>query len=282
MVDMNEGFRFSQSILQDFLDCRRRFRLRYIDRQLWPAVESEPFMENERLLDFGQRFHRIVYQFFMGVPEEDLRGMIKEHELEIWWSNFYKFAQRMKGAGRWEESAKFVEYVLSAPMGEYRLVAKYDLILITPAGKVQIYDWKTSQRRPRREWLHGRMQTIVYPFLLLHANIPLPDSLEIRAENIQLIYWFSNFPDQSEVFGYSEERYQNDMKNIQGIVSLIKNLEYSDFSKTSNLERCQFCEFRSLCDRGKEAGTHYEFDLSDPEGMSEYEYDLEQIGEIKY
>jgi hypothetical protein len=36
------SFHFTQSSLQDYLDCPRRFQLRYVLDQPWPAVESEP------------------------------------------------------------------------------------------------------------------------------------------------------------------------------------------------------------------------------------------------
>ena len=35
-------FAFSQSSLQDYMDCPRRFQLRYLDRLIYPAAESEP------------------------------------------------------------------------------------------------------------------------------------------------------------------------------------------------------------------------------------------------
>ena len=52
------NFRFSQASLTDYLDCPRRFQLRYLLEQAWPAVESEPLLERERLAELGRRFHR--------------------------------------------------------------------------------------------------------------------------------------------------------------------------------------------------------------------------------
>ena len=42
------SFIFSQSSLQYYFDCPRRFQLRYIEHLAWPAVETEPVLENER------------------------------------------------------------------------------------------------------------------------------------------------------------------------------------------------------------------------------------------
>ena len=60
-----ENFQFSQANLQDFVDCRRRFQLRYLQHIAWPAIESEPVLENERFLQQGARFHRMIQQHLL-------------------------------------------------------------------------------------------------------------------------------------------------------------------------------------------------------------------------
>ncbi|MGC1378508.1 MAG: PD-(D/E)XK nuclease family protein, partial [Anaerolineales bacterium] len=55
-------FTFSQSSLQDYVDCARRFQLRYIEHLQWPAVETAPVLENERRQLEGQQFHRMAQQ----------------------------------------------------------------------------------------------------------------------------------------------------------------------------------------------------------------------------
>ena len=63
-----DRFTFSQSSLQDYTDCPRRFQLRYIEQLKWPAVESEPVLDNERRQQEGQLFHRLVQQHRIGLP----------------------------------------------------------------------------------------------------------------------------------------------------------------------------------------------------------------------
>ena len=46
---MREDFRFSQGSLQDYVDCQRRFQLRYVVNQSWPDVQAEPLMELETI-----------------------------------------------------------------------------------------------------------------------------------------------------------------------------------------------------------------------------------------
>jgi hypothetical protein len=62
------SFHFTQSSLQDYLDCPRRFQLRYVLDQPWPAVESEPLIERERLADLGRRFHQMAQRHTAGLP----------------------------------------------------------------------------------------------------------------------------------------------------------------------------------------------------------------------
>ncbi|MCP4541151.1 MAG: PD-(D/E)XK nuclease family protein, partial [Chloroflexi bacterium] len=60
-------FQFSQASLQDYVDCPRRFQLRYVLRVAWPAPEAEPVLENERYLQQGAAFHRLVHQHALGL-----------------------------------------------------------------------------------------------------------------------------------------------------------------------------------------------------------------------
>ena len=62
MSDLPVGFMFSQGSLQDYTDCARRFRLRYLDRLAWPAAVAEPADEYELQAAEGAAFHRLVHQ----------------------------------------------------------------------------------------------------------------------------------------------------------------------------------------------------------------------------
>ena len=68
-------FTFSQSSLQDYADCPRRFQLRYLDKLIYPAAETEPALENERHLLEGQLFHRLAQQFILGIPIDKLNPL---------------------------------------------------------------------------------------------------------------------------------------------------------------------------------------------------------------
>jgi hypothetical protein len=84
------GFQFSQGSLQDYIDCHRRFQLRYLVQLAWPAVESEPVLESERFMQQGARFHRMVQQHLLGISAERLAMLAKDEDLLRWWENYLR------------------------------------------------------------------------------------------------------------------------------------------------------------------------------------------------
>ena len=117
----------SQSSLQDYVDCSLRFKLRYLERLSYPAMESEPALENEQHQQEGEYFHRLVQQYLIGIPKEQITKLAHSANLQRWWSNFLAdpLLQEFQGS-----TGLFTESNLSAPLGSHRLVAKYDLITV--------------------------------------------------------------------------------------------------------------------------------------------------------
>src|SRR5689334_16318664 len=81
-------FTFSQSSLQDYQDCQRRFQLRYIEKLDYPATESEPALENELHLKEGEYFHRLVQQHLLNLPDARIARLATSPNLQRWWDNF--------------------------------------------------------------------------------------------------------------------------------------------------------------------------------------------------
>src|SRR5689334_18806028 len=130
----------SQSSLQDYMDCAQRFKLRYLDRLSYPAAESEPTLENEKHQQEGEYFHRLVQQYLIGIPAEQISKLANTPNLQRWWENFLT-SKDLTGLRNLSDLT-LPEATLSAPLGQFRLLAKYDLIAIEN-GKATIYDWKT-------------------------------------------------------------------------------------------------------------------------------------------
>jgi len=273
-------FQFSQASLQDYADCPRRFQLRYVERVDWPAHETEPALENERHLQQGAAFHRLVHQHLLGIPEERLARAAADADLRRWWHNYLTRGPEDLPASR------HPEIVLSAPLGDYRLVAKYDLVTVDPSAMLRagpgrqavILDWKTSRRRPNRKYLAERLQTKVYPYLLVLAGDHLNGGQPLAPEQVEMVYWFADFPEDPARFPYSSAQYEADEAYLTSLVGQIGSPPYP---RTTDERNCRYCRYRSLCQRGVEAGP---LDEMEDELTQDFDIslDFEQIAEIEY
>ena len=265
----------SQSSLQDYVDCTKRFQLRYIERLSYPAIESEPTLENEKHQQEGEYFHRLVQQYLIGVPAEQITKIANTANLQRWWQNFLNDKDLIGLQG---QSGLYSEANFSAPLGNFRLLAKYDLISIQD-NKATIYDWKTYRKRPRNEWLSARMQTRVYRALLVSAGAHLNNGTPFEPEQIVMVYWFADFPNEPARFLYTSTQYKRDWDML---AKLAEELEVaSSYPLTNDRTKCSYCPYRSYCDRGVHAGA---MDQAEAESDAEELFDVnfEQIGEIAF
>lgn len=270
-----DQFSFSQSSLQDYADCSRRFQLRYLDKLIYPAEETAPALENEKHLQEGQQFHRLAQQHLLGIPTDKLAPLANTPTLKRWWENFLTFSQTsLTGL-----TSLRPEVTLASPLGDFRLVAKYDLIALSEDEKIVIYDWKTYRKRPRNEWLSARWQTRVYRSLLAAAGSQLNGGRPIVPDRCEMVYWFSNFPDDPAHFPYNESLYKRDWDALVRLTEEIQSA--SSYPKTDDRQKCAYCPYRSYCDRGIQAGYP---DLLEVEMAAEslFDVDFEQIGEIEF
>jgi CRISPR/Cas system-associated exonuclease Cas4 (RecB family) len=269
-----EGFLFSQSSLQDYADCPRRFRLRYLERLAWPAIESEPALENERRQQEGQRFHLMVQQHRIGLPAERLTPLADTPDLQRWWRNYLESDLGLDGC------RLFSELTLSAavPVGEqsWRVLAKYDLLAIRPGEKAVIFDWKTYRRRPRDEHMAARWQTRVYRALLVQAGAQLNGGTPFSAEQVEMVYWYADFPSEPARFPYSADQLQRDLDGLKKLIEEIaaaRTLEMTDDER-----QCAYCPYRSYCDRGVQAAPGGEVE-TEQAGM---DLSFDQVQEIQF
>jgi hypothetical protein len=167
---------------------------------------------------------------------------------------------------------------LVAPLGEHRLVAKYDLVAVL-GGEAVIYDWKTHARRPQDAALAARWQTRVYRAMMVKAGAELNGGSPFDPGRISMIYWFAEFPSQPAHLTYEPQQFKRDWSAIE---SLSREIALArEFPLTEDLRQCRFCTYRSLCERGESAGAWREADdLASTN--AEVSIDLEQIGEIEF
>jgi len=266
----------SQSSLQDYVDCAQRFKLRYLDRLSYPAVETEPTLENEKHQQEGEYFHRLIQQHLIGIPAEQIAKFANTPNLQRWWENF----QNAKDLTSLREnlSGLYPEAALSAPLGKYRLLAKYDLITVEN-GKAIIYDWKTYRKRPRNEWLSARLQTRVYRALLVNAGAHLNNGKPFEPEQIEMVYWFADFPNEPARIPYTTAQFKRDWDFLVKLADEIASA--ASYPLTEDRQKCLYCTYRSYCERGVRAG---DLEQAEAEMESEELFDVnfEQIGEIAF
>lgn len=273
---MSPEFQFSQSSLQDYIECRRRFYLRYVRELAWPGHETDQTDEQQARLRKGVEFHRLVYQHQMGISEAALSPFARDHDLDRWWEGYLQFPIEGLGDNRYPEE------LLSAPVAGNRLLAKLDLVSVVDGGRVLIVDWKTSRRR-RETWLLERMQTKVYRYLIVRAGADLNGGQALEPERVEMVYWFAEEPERPIRLPYSNHQYLRDEEELSSLIEKITGLDEQDFTLTARLERCRFCTFRSLCDRGATPGKLAEFDTDfERDHFDLLEIDLGQVGELEF
>ncbi len=269
-------FQFSQNNLQDYVDCPRRFQLRHLLRQRWPAVQSQPAIEQEKHMRQGTRFHHMVYQSLCGVPADALACPSGDDALQFWWHNYLQYPLQELPPQR------HPEFTLSAPFAGYRLVAKFDLLAVDPGRQVVIVDWKTSRRRPARAYLAQRMQTRMYPLLAVLAGMRMTGGIEVLPEQVTMIYWFASEPNNPECFAYSQEQFEADRQEIYRLVTQIASTTEKTFFLTTIDRACTYCTYRSMCGRGNGGGDWDTWDEDDLDASSAEGLDFGAMGEIRF
>jgi len=294
-MTLPSGFHFSQSNLQDYIDCQRRFQLRYLLRIAWPALETQPATDNENYLRLGAEFHYLIRQHITGVPVELLTASVNrrpesdQNDLAHWWENYLTALEPGEElAGRLFPSLPvtarlFPEINLSIPLGNYRLIAKYDLFISYSTGTFTIIDWKTNRFHPQRHWLQERMQTRVYLYTLAKSGMNVTKNKMIEPERIEMLYWFANFPNEPALMIYSAEQMLQDEAYLLNLIEQIQNKDDKAFPLTHDEKQCKFCVYRSLCDRGTSAGEYSSSEFLESDALIKNSFiNMAEIDEIEF
>jgi len=110
-MKLPDNFIYSQSSLQDYVNCPYRFYLRHIQGLQWPALQTDDallmeehmlsgpalqtddaLLMEEHMLS-GARFHRLIQQYFLGLPLERLSNIAEADpnpDIPVWWRNFHQ------------------------------------------------------------------------------------------------------------------------------------------------------------------------------------------------
>ena len=265
----NENLVYSASMLQDFVDCQRRFELKYVLKQSWPSIPVEPVLEIEALMARGRQFHFLAHQFFARVPISTINAAIDDDVLAHWFDHFFDFTQHQD----WVRTLSEIQF--GTLINQHQVIAVYDLVASAGNGQIFIFDWKTSILPPKKKYLVEKMQTLIYPFILFE-NLPrlFPGFLQEEQRSLSMVYWFPEFPDSSIIFEYDQDQHQKNSQILVNILNQINiKLASQQFSCTSDKRKCRFCQYRSLCDRGIIAGRVDESDTEESSELIEIDFD---------
>ena len=259
-------FRFSQSGLQAFDRCRRRFFLRYVDELEWPAPVTDSEEQWEEATRRGSCF---TSSYSSPRSASTSKPLWRPAATRCWQAGEGNYLQSAPRPGAGERVLSEVE--LSAAVGKFSAVAKFDRIVLPAPGRgasISIIDWKTGGLRPRQAELQRSWQTAVYCYVFTEAGGALIDGAGARSIDpgrLELQYWHAGFPDALEPIRYSEalhaEAGDRLRRTIAEISSLAQNGEPEGFPRTEDRRECRHCEYRSYCGRGRTPGEFAEWKL---------------------
>lgn len=272
-MENRNRFSFSAASIQDFLDCERRFELKYMLEQSWPAVASEPLVEIEENIRKGNKFHFLIHQFFSGISETALLNSIDEPEVMDWFNSFRSFYKTI------QIEKAFSEFHLTNLIGEAHLTAVFDLVYLTADNTVGIIDWKTSHFVPKKSTLAKKVQTILYPYMVKETFHEFLPGCSLLPENISMRYWYPHAPHADFIFNYGQSTHAENHTFLENVIGQILSKKVGEFKLTPDANKCAYCQYRSLCDRGISAGNIFQMDAKIGE-KNEILVDFDQLPEL--
>lgn len=230
---------FSQSALEIFQKCRRRFQYRYIDGLYWPAKWGID-AEIEKELEKGRKFHLLAERYYIDGSLQD--QIVEDSELSAWLKRLKRFLPYSKHIISSEQE-------LRCSKKNLKFLAKYDLLNYNKEKKmIELYDWKTDKKSLLGKELQNSTQSRFYLYLFKKAGQRYFSDKYDLENNPILIYWNPRFPEEKKIITYTDEDFSNDSHYFENLVEKILNED--KFPMTDNLNICQYCEYRPIC-RGK-------------------------------
>jgi len=274
-MGLPDTFQFSQASLQDYVDCPRRFQLRYVLMQPWPAPITGSPSEFEQQMRRGADLHHLAHQHTLGIDAERLTETIHDETVARWWQTYLGHPP-----ADLPQAVRHAEVRLAAPLSGFRLMAKFDLLAVEPAQRLVVVDWKAVRKPPSRTVLAQRMQTYVYRYLAVEAGSTFNGGPRPEPEQVEMIYWFAERGGATERFAYDAEQHAAAHDHLAGLLAQIAAQSEAIWPLTPDERQCRFCDYRSLCERGVKPG--FLDNLDDDVEPITFELDLEQVAEVEF
>ena len=230
------NFIYSQNSINTYKSCPLKFKYKYIDKINWRQddIGSREYYES---LVVGSEFHLLCERYFSNIP----LGINENTN-----PKFIKWIEKIKKLlPMCSESRHMIylpEYEIRYSIDGNVITAKYDLIIIKD-NAIEIWDWKTENKKVDYKNAQNRIQTIVY-MLLAKEVIPKLYNIDVDFKNISMKYYQPEFEDEPITISYSEEIH-NSYKNR--IIDYINMMKESKYLTSKNTNHCKYCEFNKLC-----------------------------------
>jgi hypothetical protein len=238
----------------------------------------------------GSAFHRAVQRSEVGIDADVIASQLPD-PVDQWFADYRHYRPRDIPS-----TVVGVETVLSIPFQVgidgpvFRLIAKFDLLAVEPGKRAMIVDWKTSRRRTEAHTLRQRLQSQVYPYLVVEASANLPWG-PITPEQVEMRYWFTAAPDEPVNLRYNASQHAANEQLLQRLAAeILAGEDEADFPMLPDTEAnrqrvCAYCAYRSRCDRGIMPGDLDAVDeaddlIHDPEVA--LEISLDDVPEISF
>lgn len=227
----------TQTQISAYERCKRFYYLKYVSRLVWPVEVTD-----RRQIRQGEDFHLLIRQLLMGFPRSSLLVPADSENLSGWLDVFQREDPIGKPDMIFPEREVTVNYADVLWLGKFDALAVYD-------GEIRIFDWKTSGRKPDAAHYLSSPQTRLYRFLAKTCAARLLGASQhgIPAENIEMVYWFPEYPEETIRLPYSEEAYARDVTWLRTLSRTMTSLNEEDYPLTENLRRCNHCDYRTHC-----------------------------------
>ena len=232
------NFIYSQNSINTYKSCPLKFKYKYIDKINWRQddIGSREYYES---LVVGSEFHLLCERYFSNIPL-GINENTNPNPKFIKWIDKIKKLLPMCSESR--HMMYLPEYEIRYSIDGNVITAKYDLIIIKD-NAIEIWDWKTENKKVDYKNAQNRIQTIVY-MLLAKEVIPKLYNIDVDFKNISMKYYQPEFEDEPITIPYSEEIH-NSYKNR--IIDYINRIKESKYLTSKNTNHCKYCEFNKLC-----------------------------------
>ena len=243
----------SQAHLTLLERCDRKYQYVFFEALSGPATYDQ-----QLTTQWGSQFHLLMQQQALNLPVDALSAANEEMSASM--AALAEAAPevfahlRSPQADKTAASFSQSEHRRTLAFEGYLLTVIYDLLVCTPE-QGRIFDWKTHQKPPKKDWLQNDWQTRLYLYVLCETT-------HLNPEQISMTYWFVRLEDPaieapqrkkptSYRFSYSTEQHQKTERDLRSLTArLTQMIEQSEFPKIPlGSELCDSCVFNVRCDR---------------------------------